>query len=84
MLAAEPQENRVYLDRIAELENELCKEFDETYRGNKVEIEGCPSSVERLDDDAMYKMKFGLLKKASVLAFYHREKDAKYEISKAA
>ena len=55
------------------------------YRANdKVRVDGCPSSVERMDDDAMYCMKFGLLKKASVLAFYYRDKDAKYEISKAA
>lgn len=34
--------------------------------------------------DEHYCQKFGLLKKASILAFYGREKDAKYEISRAA
>ena len=37
-----------------------------------------------LNLDELYCKKFGLLKKASVLAFYGREKDAKYEIAKAA
>ena len=36
----------------------------------------------KLDD--MYCVKFGLLKKASVLSFYGRDKDAKHEISRAA
>jgi hypothetical protein len=35
-----------------------------------------------LDDN--FCKKFGLLKKASVLALFGREKDAKYEIAKAA
>lgn len=35
-----------------------------------------------LDED--YCRKFGLLKKASVLALYGREKDAKYAIARAA
>lgn len=39
---------------------------------------------EELKLDELYCQKFGLLKKASVLAFYGREKDAKYEIARAA
>lgn len=38
----------------------------------------------QLNLDEQYCKKFGLLKKASVLAFYGRDKDAKYEIAKAA
>ena len=38
----------------------------------------------KLDVDELYCKKFGLLKKASVLAHYGREKDAKFEIAKAA
>ena len=34
--------------------------------------------------DELYCKKFGLLKKASILAFYGREKDAKYCIATAA
>ena len=37
-----------------------------------------------LNLDEEYCKKFGLLKKASVLALYGREKDAKYEIARAA
>ena len=37
-----------------------------------------------LNLDELYCKKFGLLKKASVLAYYRRMKDAKLEISKAA
>lgn len=37
-----------------------------------------------LNVDELYCKKFGLLKKASVLAFYGRDKDAKYEIARAA
>ena len=37
-----------------------------------------------LDLDDMYCKKFGLLKKASILSFFGRDKDAKLEISRAA
>jgi len=37
-----------------------------------------------LNLDENFCKKFGLLKKASVLVFYGREKDAKHEIAKAA
>jgi len=39
---------------------------------------------EELNVDELYCKKFGLLKKASVLAYYGRDKDAKYEIARAA
>ena len=37
-----------------------------------------------LDLDEQYAKKFGLLKKASILSHYRRDKDAKYEIARAA
>lgn len=37
-----------------------------------------------LNLDESYCKKFGLLKKASILAYYGREKDAKYEVARAA
>lgn len=39
---------------------------------------------EELDLDEQYAKKFGLLKKASILSSYRRDKDAKYEIARAA
>lgn len=38
----------------------------------------------QLNLDEQYCKKFGLLKKAAVLSFYGRDKDAKYEIARAA
>lgn len=40
--------------------------------------------AEEEKDGDVYSKKFGLLKKAAVLMFYRREKDAKYEIARAA
>ena len=84
MLLGEAEETREYIEKIQELDKELQEAFEEQFRKDKVSVDNIPSSVERMDDDAMYCMKFGLLKKASILSYYQRDKDAKYAISQAA
>lgn len=53
-------------------------------RGSQNSMEMAEDLVKSLDLDELFCKKFGYLKKASVLAYYERDKDAKKEVAKAA
>ena len=72
MLNNESEETKVYMSKMKELKEELKQKMKEINEELDVDV------------DEQFCMKFGLLKKASVLAYYGRDKDAKKEIAKAA